>query len=155
MVRQTREQTQRRQRSEQQLKFGERHHALHLHQASLPQRRFSGAVAHDFGSLDRKRKAQEVSPRQCVRDRPRQQTRNSFERTLSVETSGSINDSPTAVPERQLFNFVCYAFYDIVHFSQLIKNLISVIIFYHRDMKVNTRGSIFRVFIKFATRKCC
>ena len=54
-----------------------------------PQRRFSGAAAHDFGSLHRKRKAPEVSPRQCVRDR-----------SLSVETSGSINDSPTAVPER-------------------------------------------------------
>ena len=38
----------------------------------------------------------------------------------------------------QLFNFVGYGFYDIVHFSQLIKNLISVIIFYHRYMKVNT-----------------
>ena len=52
-----------------------------------------------FGSLHRKRKAPEVSPRQCVRDRPRKQTRNSFERTLSVETSCSINDSPTATPD--------------------------------------------------------
>ena len=70
------------------------------YQASLPQRRFSGAAANDFGSFHRKRKAPEVSPRRCVRDRPRQQTRNSFERTLSVETSGSNNDSPTAVPQR-------------------------------------------------------
>ena len=38
------------------------------YQASLPQRRFSGAVAHDFGSFLRKQKAPEVSPRQCVRD---------------------------------------------------------------------------------------
>ena len=45
-------------------------------------------------------KAPEVSPRRCVRDRPRQQTRNSFERTLSVETSGSINDSTAAEPQR-------------------------------------------------------
>ncbi len=72
------------------------------------------------------------------------------------EPSGKpIIDSAAAQPERQLFNFVGYGFYDIVHFSQLIKNLIGVIIFYHRYMKVNTRGSIFRVFIKFATRKCC
>lgn len=72
------------------------------------------------------------------------------------EPSGKpIIDCPPAQPERQLFNFVGYGFYDIVHFSQLIKNLISVIIFYHRYMKVNTRRSIFRVFIKFATRKCC
>ena len=28
-----------------------------------PERRFSGAVAHDFGSLHRKEKAPEVSPR--------------------------------------------------------------------------------------------
>ena len=67
------------------------------YQASLPQRLFSGAVAHDFGSLHRKRKAPEVSPRQCVRDR-----------SLSVETSGSINDSPTAVPERpKIQQFFC------------------------------------------------
>ena len=32
----------------------------------------------------------------------KRKTRNSFERTLLVETSGSINDSPTAVPERPL-----------------------------------------------------
>ena len=38
-----------------------------------------------------KEKAPEVSPRQCVRDR-----------SLSVETTGSIHDSPTAVPERPL-----------------------------------------------------
>ena len=56
-----------------------------------PQRRQSGAEAHDFGSLHRKQKAPEVSPRQCVRDR-----------SLSVETSGSIHDSPTAVPERPI-----------------------------------------------------
>ena len=74
----------------QQPMFGERHNALLL-LSKPPQRRLSGAAAHDFGSLHRKRKAPEVSPRQCVRDRPRQQTRNSFERTLSVETSGSIN----------------------------------------------------------------
>ena len=54
----------------------------------------------DFVSLHRKQKAPEVSPRQCVMDRPRQQTRNSFERTRTVETSGSIYDSPTAEPER-------------------------------------------------------
>lgn len=78
--------------------FGERHNALLL-LSKPPQRRFSGAAAHDFGSLHRKRKAPEVSPRQCVRDRPRKQTRNSFERTLSVETSCSINDSPTATPD--------------------------------------------------------
>ena len=34
-----------------------------------PQRRQSGAVTHDFGSLHRKEKAPEESPRQCVRDR--------------------------------------------------------------------------------------
>ena len=68
--------------------FGERHNALLL-LSKPPQRRFSGAAAHDFGSLHRKRKAPEVSPRQCVRDR-----------SLSVETSGSVYDSPTAVPER-------------------------------------------------------
>ena len=33
-----------------------------------PQRRPSGATAHNFGSLHRKQKAPEVSPRQCVRD---------------------------------------------------------------------------------------
>ena len=38
----------------QQPMFGERHSALRLHKASLPQRRQSGAVAHDFGSLHRK-----------------------------------------------------------------------------------------------------
>ena len=37
----------------QQPMFGERHSALRLHKAS-PQRRQSGAVAHDFGSLHRK-----------------------------------------------------------------------------------------------------
>ena len=31
-----------------------------------PERRFSGAVAHDFGSHHRKQKAPEGSPRQCV-----------------------------------------------------------------------------------------
>ena len=50
--------------------FGERHNALLL-LSKPPQRRFSGAAAHDFGSLHRKRKAPEVSPRQCVRDRSR------------------------------------------------------------------------------------
>ena len=70
--------------------FDERHNALLL-LSKPPQRRQSGAVAHDFSSLHRKQKAPEVSPRQCVRDR-----------SLSVETSGSINDSPTAVPERPI-----------------------------------------------------
>ena len=37
--------------------------------SDLLQRRQSGATAHDFGSLHRKQKAPEVSPRQCVRDR--------------------------------------------------------------------------------------
>ena len=50
--------------------FGERQNALLL-LSKPPQRRFSGAAAHDFGSLHRKRKAPEVSPRQCVRDRSR------------------------------------------------------------------------------------
>ena len=68
--------------------FGEQQNTLLL-LSKPPQRRQSGAAAHDFGSLHRKRKAPEVSPRQCVRDR-----------SLPVETSGSINDSPTAVPER-------------------------------------------------------
>ena len=69
----------------QQPMFGERHNALLL-LSKPPQRRQSGAVAHDFGSLHRKEKAPEVSPRQCVRDRPWKQTRNSFERTRMAET---------------------------------------------------------------------
>ena len=68
----------------QQPMFGERQNALLL-LSKPPQRRQSGAAAHDFGSLHRKRKAPEVSPRQCVRDR-----------SLSVETTGSINDSTAA-----------------------------------------------------------
>ena len=70
--------------------FGERHNVLLL-LSKPPQRRQSGAVAHDFGSLHRKEKAPEVSPRQCIRDR-----------SLSAETSGSVYDSPTAVPERPI-----------------------------------------------------
>lgn len=54
----------------QQPMFGERQNALLL-LSKPPQRRQSGAAAHDFGSLHRKRKAPEVSPRQCVRDRSR------------------------------------------------------------------------------------
>ena len=51
----------------QQPMFGERQNALLL-LSKPPQRRISGAYAHDFGSLHRKQKAPEVSPRQCVRD---------------------------------------------------------------------------------------
>ena len=70
----------------QQPMFGERQNAL-LVLSKAPQRRQSGAGPHDFGSLHRhKRKAPEVSPRLCVMDRPRQQTRNSFERTRMAET---------------------------------------------------------------------
>ena len=49
----------------QQPMFGERHNALLL-LSKPPQRRQSGAAAHDFGSLHRKEKAPEVSPRLCV-----------------------------------------------------------------------------------------
>ena len=49
----------------QQPMFGERHNAL-LFLSKLPERRISGAEAHDFGSLHRKEKAPEESPRQCV-----------------------------------------------------------------------------------------
>ena len=45
--------------------FGERQNALLL-LSNPPQRRPSGAVAHDFGSLHRKRKSPGVSPRLCV-----------------------------------------------------------------------------------------
>ena len=51
----------------QQPMFGERQNALLL-LSNPPQRRPSGAVAHDFGSHHRKRKAPEESPRRCVRD---------------------------------------------------------------------------------------
>ena len=78
---------QRRRRSEQQPKFGKRHNALRLLNKP-PQRRQSGAVAHDFGSLHRKQKAPEYL-RGCAL----------WDRSLSVETSGSIYDSPTAVPQ--------------------------------------------------------
>ena len=71
----------------QQPMFGERHNALLL-LSKPPQRRFSGAAAHDFGSLHRKRKAPEVSPRRCVRDRSRM-----------AEISSSVHDSPTATPD--------------------------------------------------------
>ena len=74
----------------QQPMFGERHNALLLlSKSSAKTIQWSGSPR--FWLLHRKRKAPEESPRQCVRDR-----------SLSVETSGSINDSPTAVPERPI-----------------------------------------------------
>ncbi len=63
-----------------------------------------------FGSLHRKRKAPEESPRQCVRDR-----------SLSVETSGSIHDSPTAVPERQKSFVILYYTHSIRGFNEFYK----------------------------------
>ena len=83
----------------QQPMFGERQNAVTLtKQASAKTTEWSGSprlLAHSTANK---------KPRRNLRgnalwDRPRKQTRNSFERTLSVETSGSIYDSPTAVPQ--------------------------------------------------------
>lgn len=62
-------------------------------------------------------------------------------------------DRPLWLYSNTLFYFIGYGFYNIVHFCQFIQYFIGVILFYHRNMKVNSRRSIFRMFIKFTTRK--
>ena len=52
-----------------------------------------------------------------------------------------------------LFDFIGYGFYFIVHLRQLINYLVCVIIFYHRDMKVDSGGIICRMLIKQAIGK--